>query len=152
LLARIGKLRDAEFKPKGNGQKVLRAAAEALGMQAPQYASRAQPLDPGSILGRTLQAVLAPHNLMMRPGLEGRIEVTGGIAYVRGDLDSYQVHLSSGAIYRNSDGRRIYPARAEPIPSFAALPNVAGLAGLLGSILALAEDSTHGTSFRVEAE
>lgn len=144
LLARIEEICEVQFKPKANGQKVVRAAAEAAGRPDPGAAApggAAVSLD--ALVSRALSAVLAPGSSLLAPALGSRVEVRGDTAYVRGDLDTYEVNLSSGAAFRGSDGRqvRVSSKVAWPIPG--GLPDIAGITSLLGMILALTEDAKY---------
>jgi hypothetical protein len=152
LSAKIGEICEVDFKPKSNAQKVIRAAAEATGKPdpTPQPAVRTPSFD--SLLSRAFATALSPINSVVSPELAGRIEVGEQVVHVRGDLDTYQVHLSTGAIFRDSDGKQVYIAASAPRLPVTRVPDVAGMAQMLGHILLLAEDAKHSTSLVAMSE
>lgn len=142
LLAQIREMSGVKFKPESNGQKVLRAAAEALGEPDPtakQQSTHPPSLD--SLIARALNAVLSSGGSSDLSDLTSRIHISGEIVEIRGDLDSYRVHISTGAIFRNSDGQRVIVS--DPDSRFAPVkvPDFAGETELLHHILLLADDA-----------
>jgi hypothetical protein len=150
LLAAVGKIPDVSFKPKNNGEKVIRAAAEATGRPDPPVKPIAPSASFDILIGRALQAALSPVNSMVNPGVAARIEIADGVVHVRGDLDSYEVHIATGLIFRASDGRQVSVASATFEGTAIAFPNLGGMVELLGNVLALAEDGKHAGRITVK--
>jgi hypothetical protein len=138
LAAASAGIAEVEFKPKRNGEKVLRAAAETAGRPDPAP-PRPQPM-PGldELTARALRAALDPRGSPMAAGIAGRVIVEGGLVLVRGDLDTYRVHISTGAVFRLSDGSRVSVA-LEMTPG---LPDIGGTGELLATVLALVRDAS----------
>ncbi len=153
LRARVGAISQVQFKPKSNGEKVIRAAAEAAGQPDPTAKPPAPAPSLDAITARALAAALSPErSAAIAPEIAGRIRMDGGIINIRGDLDTYRVHISTGAVFRKSDGKRVHIA-AEHFPVAAsAVPDFGGIATLLNSILVLAEDRKHSDALKAEAE
>lgn len=59
---------------------------------------------------------------------------------MRGTLDTYEIHVAGGAIFRQSDGRRVHIARSVPQEVPFPLPGMGGMMDLLRDVLILAED------------
>ena len=133
MLAQIRELRAVNFKPASNGEKVVRAAREAIGEPHPPS------LD--SLIARALTAVLSPGTSFGLGDLTSRIHVDGEVVQVRGDLDSYRVHISTGAIFRNSDGQRVIVTDLRSRFARVDVLNFGGTKELLQHILVLAEDA-----------
>jgi len=141
LTARVAEIAQVEFKPKPNGEKVLRAAAEAAGLPGPSLPAPPAPPRFEELASRALSAVA--------PSLGGRVDVGPEIVYVRGALDTYELHIAGGAIYRQSDGRRIEVQSqlppALPIPLHAG----GGVIELVKNILILADDANNATALKL---
>jgi hypothetical protein len=152
LLARIGEIAEVEFKPKSNGQKVVRAAAEASGKPDPTSKPTTPAPSLDSLMSRALAAALAPASSLVAAELSERIQVGKEIVYVRGDLDAYEVHISTGAIFRSSDGKRVHISAAVPRLRAIAVPDFAGITELFGQILILAEDAKHAAELTATSE
>jgi hypothetical protein len=71
---------------------------------------------------------------------------------VRGDLDSYQVHISTGAIFRDSDGRRVNITNALSRLGSIKVPEFGGVTEPFSHILILAEDARHATGLTTHDE
>jgi hypothetical protein len=140
LVARVPEICDVEFKPKANGVKVVRAAAEAAGLPDPVIKPPVAAPRFDDLVVKALSAALSPTNMLIAPALAGRIEVGPEIVHVRGDLDTYEIHIAGGAIYRRSDGRRVRisgnAAHDLPLP----IPGLGGVMDLVRHALILAED------------
>lgn len=97
---------------------------------------------------RALAAALSPANMLAAPALAGRVEVGAEVVYVRGTLDNYEVHISGGAIFRQSDGRRVQIASSAPQHVLTPLPgmDLGGVMELLRHILILAEDDKNAAA------
>jgi hypothetical protein len=151
LTAKMADVADADYTPKSNGQKVVKVAAEAAGRPD----SIVKPGAPGvrleDLVGRALAAVFSPTNSMMTPGLAGRVQIGAEVVYVRGVLDNYEVHICGGAIYRQSDGRRVYVASAAA--GQVAMPGLdaGGVMGLVQNVLILAEDERNAAVWTTTA-
>jgi hypothetical protein len=133
---KLAEIPGVDFTPKKNGDKVQRAAAEAIGIANPT-AIPPQPA-PGldHIMREALAKALTPGVLAgVPPEFADRIRPEGDIVSVRGDLDTYRVNLVTGAISRQSDGRslRVSPGDS-PLTS-------APFARSLMQIILLAQDS-----------
>ena len=152
LLARVSEICEVEFKPKSNGQKVIRAAAEAIGKPDPTVKPPAPLPSLDSLIARALAVALSPVNSAVSPELAGRIRIDGGIVYVRGDLCAYQVHISTGAIFRDSDGKRVHIPTSVSQLSPIAVPEFAGITELFRGILVLAEDAKHAAELTTTSE
>jgi hypothetical protein len=149
LIEKLGGILEVKFKPKANGVKVVRAAAEAAGKPDPAARPTFVPLSFDALVSHALTAVFAPGNSFIPPALAGRIESKDGIVYVRGDLDTYQVNVANGSIYRDSDGKRVSVIKScKP----EALPEFGGVTELLSQVLVLAEDSKHPQSLRATTD
>jgi hypothetical protein len=153
LKAKLAAIAEVEFKPKANGQKVIRAAAEAAGLPDPALPPPAPLLRFDDLVTRALSAVLSPVNMMAAPGLAGRVEVGKEVVYVRGTLDTYEVHIPGGAIFRQSDRRRVRIRGSAPqdVPfSFPfPLPGFGGVMDLMRHVLILAEDQKNASILEV---
>jgi len=142
LTARVGEIAKVEFSPKKNGEKVVRAAGDAAGTSSPSP----EPVVPGRMpdldeitaqaLARTISAKFAGQGA---PAFGDRVRVDGTVIHVRGDLDSYRVHLSSGAVFRESDGHRVHV----PVRDM----QMGGMSDILQRILMLTRDSQHSGEF-----
>ncbi len=160
LRAKVAEIAEVPFKPKANGQKVIRAAAEAAGLPDPTVPYSVQPPAAApafdDLVVRALSAALSPVNAMVAPALAGRVEVGTEVVHVRGTLDSYDVHISGGAIFRQSDGRRVEivaPAPQQtPLPLQGPMPGVAGMMELLRHVLMLAEDDKNAAALAIVSE
>jgi hypothetical protein len=143
MAASAAEIAEAVFKPKKNGEKVIRTAA---GIAGKEYEPPARPPVPGldAITARALAAVLSPAAWGNHaPEFTGRVRVDGEVIRVEGHLSSYRVHISTGAVFRESDGQRI-EVRGESI--FAAAPEIlkfGGIAEMLNQVVLLAEDWKH---------
>lgn len=152
LLARVGDISQVEFKPKSNGQKVIRAAAEAIGKPEPIFKPRSVPASFDSLIARALNAVLSPKNPRIPAELSSRIHVRDQIIHVRGDLDEYQVHISTGTIFRSSDGKRVIISMPASQSDRFVLPDFGGITELLRHVLILAEDARHADALTARSE
>jgi hypothetical protein len=152
LAAMLSEISDVEFKPKANGQKVIRAAAEAAGVPDPTVKPPSAAPQFENLVARALSAALSPTNMMVAPTLAGRVEVGAEVVYVSGKLDKYEIHISGGAIYRQSDGRRVHIARSlaqhTPIP----FPGLGGVVELLRDVLILVEDDKNAAALTTTSE
>ena len=153
-MAGVGEICEVEFKPKSNGQKVIRAAAEATGKPDPTARPPAAVPSLDSLIARALTAALSPQSSLASAELSRRIQVGSEVVYVRGYLDSYEVHISNGAIYRVSDGKRVHISTAISRLGLGAigLPDFAGITELFSQILILAEDAKNATALTTSAE
>jgi hypothetical protein len=130
------------FKPAKNGEKVIRAAAEIAGID--YISEKSSPLAPSldELTARALKAVLSPGACSaLPPGIGGRVSFEAEIAYIRGDLDKYRMHISTGAVFRESDGQRVHVNLTDPIPGPLARIDMGGIAELLGQMIVLAQDA-----------
>ena len=152
LAARVAEISEVEFKPKGNGQKVIRAAAEAAGVPDPTVKPPAAAPRFEDLVVRALSAVLSPANTLVAPALAGRVEVGAEVVYVRGKLDTYEIHISGGAIFRQSDGRRVHIAGSVPQHMPIPFPGLGGMAELLRHVLILAEDDKNAATLTTTSE
>ena len=152
LMARVAEISEVEFKPKGNGQKVIRAAAEAVGMPDPTLKPPAAVPRFEELVARALSAALSPANAVVAPALAGRVEVGAELVHVRGTLDTYEVHISSGAIFRQSDGRRVHIAGSVPQHVPIPLPGLGAVLELLRHVLILAEDDRNAAALTTTSE
>jgi hypothetical protein len=141
MLAQIREIRAVNFKPASNGEKVIRAATEALGESNPPTKAPAYPPSLDSLIARALTAVLSPGTSFGLGNLSSRIHIQGEVVQVCGDLDSYRVHISTGAIFRNSDGQRVIVTDLHPRFALADVLDFGGTKELLQHILILAEDA-----------
>jgi hypothetical protein len=141
MLAQIRELRAVNFKPASNGEKVVRAAREAIGEPNPPAKAAAHPPSLDSLIARALTAVLSPGTSFGLGDLTSRIHVDGEVVQVRGDLDSYRVHISTGAIFRNSDGQRVIVTDLRSRFARVDVLDFGGTKELLQHILVLAEDA-----------
>jgi len=146
LLTRVGEICDVNFKPASNGQKVIRAAAEALGKSEPTVRQRLPPPSLDALIARALTAALSPGSSLVSGELASRIRIAGEIVHVRGDLDSYQVHISTGAIFRDSDGQRVNITNAVSRLGSFNVPEFGGVTELFSHVLILAEDAKHASA------
>ncbi|HBY58775.1 MAG TPA: hypothetical protein DEH78_03070 [Solibacterales bacterium] len=135
VLAAIAHIRGVEFKPKANGEKVLRAAAEALGQPDPTVRPPAATPSFAELVGRGLSVAMSSMNVA-----PGRIGVERDVIHVRGRRDSYEVHIASRMAYRTSDGRAMRIDAGPPAAAPGGLPDVAGISALLQAVQALAND------------
>src|SRR6185369_7214460 len=71
LAARVVEISEVDFKPKANGQKVIRAAAEAAGVPDPTVKSPAAAPRFEDLVARALSAALSPANTLVAPELAG---------------------------------------------------------------------------------
>jgi hypothetical protein len=152
LAMRVAEISEVEFKPKANGQKVIRAAAEAAGlpdlsMKPPACVPQTQDL-----VARALSAALSPANLRAAPALAGRVEVGAEVVYVRGKLDNYEIHISGGAIFRQRDGRRIQIVSSVPKHPLIPFPDVSGMMELLRDILILVDDDRNAAALTTASD
>ncbi|MBX9600606.1 MAG: hypothetical protein K2X35_06370 [Bryobacteraceae bacterium] len=152
LLEKAREIARVEFTPKANGQKVIRAAAEALGHPDPTVKPPVAAPGFHSLVGRALSSVLSPGAMMMPPEFSGRIEISGETAFVRGDLDSYQMDLSTGTIVRGSDGKRVRVRNSVLNPAPADLPEFGGITGKFRQLMILAQDAEHAASLIAESD
>src|SRR4051812_34988315 len=152
LLARVGDICNAEFKPKSNGQKVVRAAAEAIGKPDPTPKPVSAPPSFDSLIARALGVVLSPANSGIPAELASRIHIRDEVIHISGDLDKYQVHISTGAIFRSSDGKRVIISATAPKFDGFVLPEFGGIAELLTHVLILAEDAKHASALTARSE
>src|SRR3954451_15202971 len=146
LLARVGDICNVEFKPKSNGQKVVRAAAEAIGKPDPTPKPVSAPPSFDSLIARALGVVLSPANSGIPAELASGIHIRDEVIHISGDLDKYQVHISTGAIFRSSDGKRVIISATAPKFDGFVLPEFGGIAELLTHVLILAEDAKHASA------
>jgi hypothetical protein len=141
-----------DFKPRKNAEKVIRAAAEISGSEySPVKPSRPAPsLD--ALMARALSAVLSPGACCsLSPEVAGRVHIEAEVVHIRGDLDRYRMHISTGAIFRESDNQRVQVNVRNPEPAPFAAFNIGGISELLGQILILAEDTRHADAISLTA-
>jgi hypothetical protein len=150
LEAILGNVTQVNFKPKNHGEKVIRAAAEATGKPNPSVRPITPTVSFDIVIGRALQSALSPANSLVNPDIAARIEVADGIIQVRGDRDSYEIHIGTRAIFRASDGKRVLVNSTAFRSHTFALPNLGGVVELLGSALLLAEDVKHASAIIVD--
>jgi hypothetical protein len=153
LTASVGGIAEVEFKPKKNGEKVVRAASEAIGKVDPVEGPRTPLPSLDTLTARALGVVLSAQSAGgVSPEIAERVRMDSEIVYIRGDLDTYRMHISTGAIFRESDGRRVHVAIERT--SLAGTPGnqFGGVGELLTQILILAEDSRHAQSLAYVAE
>jgi hypothetical protein len=106
-----------------------------------------------TLTARALGVVLSAQSAGgVSPEIAERVRMDSEIVYIRGDLDTYRMHISTGAIFRESDGRRVHVAIERT--SLAGTPGnqFGGVGELLTQILILAEDSRHAQSLAYVAE
>jgi hypothetical protein len=148
-----GAVAGVKFKPKRNGEKVLRVAADIAGLPDPiaRPAQGAPTRD--SVIERALKAALSVHiNGLPLNGLSERLRFADDVVHINGDLDQYQIHVSTGAIFRRSDGRRVsVSAEASPFRGLQR-PELSAFSELLARILILAEDAKHAGAVSVLPE
>jgi hypothetical protein len=152
LLTKIGEICEVKFKPESNGQKVIRAAAEAVGKPDPMAKRSVLPPSLDSLIMRALTTVLSPGSSLVSGELAARIQINGDVVHVRGDLDSYRVHVSTGAIFRDSDGQRVNVADSDLRFGSIDVPEFGGVTELLRHILSLIQDSKHPTALSSYSE
>lgn len=150
LLDKVREIARVEFTPKANGQKVIRAAAEALGNPDPTVKPPVPAPSFHSLVGRALSSVLSPGAMMMPPNVSGRIEISGETAFVRGDLDSYQMDLVTGTIVRGSDGKRVRIRTGVLNPAPADMPDFGGVTDRFRHLMILVQDAEHAGSLLAE--
>jgi hypothetical protein len=152
LVVRIGEFSEVEFKPKKNGEKVVRAAAEAIGRDVPsRLVKQAPSLD--AMTARALAVVLSADSYGGAfPGLGGRVSIDGDVVHVQGDLDSYRMHISTGSVFRESDGRQILVDVDGFRSELMAGVSFGGVGDLLAQILVLAEDRKHTQALTTTTE
>jgi len=145
LTARVGEIAEVEFKPKKNGEKAVRAAAEAVGRPDPTPAKPSQPMPSLDALTARAMAVVFSSQAWggLPPQVAARVRIEGEIVHIRGDLDTYRMHISTGAVFRESDVKRVYVATEKAIPAPLGGMNLGGVAELLAQVLVLAEDAKH---------
>ena len=143
LIARLPEIGGVEFKPKANGQKVIRAVADAAGLPDPTCQPPTAALRFEDLAARALSVALSPATSPVAPALAGRVEVGADVVYVRGNLDSYEIHIANGAIFRRSDGRRVKIVGSMPQFVSVPLPGFAAVTDLVQHVLILAEDDTN---------
>lgn len=153
LEAKVAEISEVEFKPKANGQKVIRAATEAAGMPEPAVKPPASRPRFEDLAARALSAVLSSVNTQFAPSLAGRVEVGAEVVHVRGKLDTYEIHISGGAIFRQSDGRQVHIERsALPQHTPIQFPGLGGMTELLRHVLILAEDDKNAAALTTTSE
>jgi hypothetical protein len=144
VMAKVAEIPSVLFQPRTNGEKVVRTAAAASGQPDPgaRAAVRVPNLD--DLTARALSAVFSTTGFNALPlAVRDRVRIEDGTVLVRGQLDSYRVHLSSGAIFRESDGMRVF-VRAGATPWQVPPPLAAiGPLEIVAQILILAEDARH---------
>ena len=151
VTAKVAEIAEVQFTPKKNGEKVVRAAAEAAGQGSPA-APPPQPMPSfdavlASVLAKFASAKTSSSDLNQ---VAARVRVEGEMVHVRGQLDTYRVHLSTGAIIRERDGRRMQvDTEAAQLPRSA---SPGGAADLITQIFILAEDATHAHALRTVTE
>ena len=84
--------------------------------------------------------------MLAAPALSGRVEVGSEVVYVSGKLDKYEIHISGGAIFRQSDGRRVHIARSVPQLAPNPFPGLSGMMELLQDVLILVEDDKNAAA------
>jgi len=131
---------------------VIRAAAEATRKPDPTAKPQAALSSLDSLIARALAAALSPGSSLVASELSGRIRIGTETICVRGDLDTYEVHISTGAIFRMSDGKRVHISTAVSGPEAIALPDFAGITELFRQILVLAEDAKHPAALTTTSE
>jgi hypothetical protein len=144
LLELVRGIPQVTFKPSKNGEKVIRTAAEISGIDYTiRKSSHAAPsLD--ELTARALKAVLSPGACSaVLPDIAGRVSFEAEVVYIRGDLDKYRMHISTGAVFRESDGQRVHVNLIDPVPAPLARLDMGGIAELLGQMLILAQDTKH---------
>src|SRR3982750_2976121 len=94
-----------------------------------------------ALIARALTAALSPGSSLVSSELASRIQIAGEIVHVRGDLDSYQVHISTGAIFRDSDGQRVNIMNAVSRLGSLNVPEFGGVTELFSQVLIPAEDA-----------
>lgn len=148
-----GAITGVKFKPKRNGEKVIRAAADIAGLADPIAMPAQGAPTRDSVIERALKAALSIQmNGLPLNGLSERIGFADDVVYINGDLDQYQIHVSTGAIFRRSDGRRIaVSAEASPFRGLQR-PELSGFSELLARILILAQDATQAAAVSVLPE
>lgn len=146
LMAILREIPQVIFKPKKNCDKVVRAASEATGVEyVPKPSAPPPSLD--AITARAIAAACA-----VMPQFAQRVRIDGGIAHIRGDLDRYRMHLSTGAVFRESDGHRVLVALENWVPAPLAGFDFGGIAELLGQIVFLTQDRKHAEAITVTPE
>jgi hypothetical protein len=151
LKGRVAEITGVEFKPKVNGQKVIRAAAEATGVPDPTFRPPAAAPRMEDLVSRALSAALSPSNMLFAPELSARVEVGSELIYVRGKLDTYEVHIDTGAIFRQSDGQRVYITRPVPPPNLPIpVPGFAGVLEVIQQVLILAQDDRNAAALTTD--
>lgn len=143
LLAKAWSISQVQFKPKDIAGKVIRAAAEANGQSDSTPLPKFVPISSEALVSHALTAVFSPGNSLLPAKLAGRVESHDGIVYVRGDRDTYRLHVADGSIFRDSDGRPVTVSKSQK-PE--ALPDFGGVTELLSQVLVLAEDAKHDGS------
>ena len=98
------------------------------------------------LIARALTTAVSPESSLVSGELASRIRIAGEIVHVRGDLDSYQVHISTGAIFRDSDGQRVNIMNAVSLLGSPSVPEFGGVTELFSHVLILAEDAKHATA------
>ncbi|MDX2149508.1 MAG: hypothetical protein SFV54_02155 [Bryobacteraceae bacterium] len=136
LLDCLRSISEVEFKPKNNGEKVRRAAAEAVGRPDPTVRPPGNLPTFPEIVGRSISAALGSMNLA-----SDRVAVAGDVIHIRGQRDTYELHIGSRTVYRGSDGKQmeIPMAGSNVLPGGVA--DLVGLSELVRVVLALSEDS-----------
>jgi hypothetical protein len=140
LTSMVGAFQQVQFKPKANGEKVVRAAAQGVGAPDPTAVPPKPAPSLDELTARALAVALTPLGSPLSAELAGRVRIEGTVVHVRGDLDSYRLHISTGAIFRDRDGLRIHvKPEHPPVWTF----DFGGMRDLLSNIIALAEDASH---------
>jgi hypothetical protein len=152
LNAQLAGIAEVEFKPKSHGQKVIRAAAEAAGMPDPTMKPPAAAPRVEDLVSRSLAAVLSPTSSLVAAELADRVAVGPEVVHVRGKLDTYEVHIAGGAIFRGSDGRRLRITAAGPYEIPGPLPGLGGVTELLRHVLMLAEDDKNAAALTLSEQ
>jgi hypothetical protein len=144
LIARVTEICEVDFKPKENGEKVVRAVAEALGREEPAAKRPTPALSLDALAAHALATMLNPATCTCAPPrVAERVWIDGLIVHICGDLDTYRMHVSTGAIIRERDGRRVHATVEDVMPVTIKDRDVGGVAEMLAQILILAEDAKH---------
>ena len=155
LTARVGEIAEVAFKPKKNGEKAVRAAAEAVGRPDPTPAKPPQPMPSlDALTARAMSTVFSSQFAWSgaSPQITSRVQVEGEIVHIRGDLDTYRMHISTGAVFRESDGKRVYIAIEKAMPAPLGGTDLGGVAELMAQVLILAEDAKHVSALTAVTE
>jgi hypothetical protein len=103
-----------------------------------------------AVIERALKAALSVQmNGLPLNGLSERLRFAEDVVYIRGDLDQYQLRVSTGDIFRGTDGRRVeVSVEASPYRGLQR-PELSGFSDLLARILILAQDARHSEAVSV---